>query len=152
MTISDLDGNAVEAISVSSDDASYTACVASGCYVVSSEGDGNWTMSGIFGLDISGGADFEPTYFSVGGSNCVFGCNVLCACNYDDAVNILDISTCSFDDCAGCTYEDASNYEATASVDDGSCEFSLSNPCPADINEDGSVTTADLLELSLIHI
>lgn len=146
VTISDLDGNAVEAISVSSDDASYTACVASGCYVVSSEGDGNWTMSGIFGLAISGGAGFEPTYFSVGGSNCVFGCNVLCACNYDDAVNILDISTCSFDDCAGCTYEDASNYEATASVDDGSCEFSLSNPCPADINEDGSVTTADLLE------
>jgi hypothetical protein len=158
VTISDLDGNAIEEISLSSDDAAYTACIASDCYIVSAEGDGNWTMSGIFGLAISGGSGFEPTYFSVGGSNCVFGCNVLAACNYDETANILDISTCSFDDCAGCTYEIASNYYpldadgnpitdgfVAPSVDDGSCEFDLSNPCPADINEDGSVSTADLL-------
>jgi len=157
VTISDLDGNALESISLSSDDASYTGCLASDCYIVSSEGDGNWTMSGIFGLNLSGGgAGFEPTYFNVGGSNCVFGCNVLAACNYDATVNILDISTCSFDDCSGCTYEIASNYGMDAdgnpipdfvapSVDDGSCEFDLSNPCPADLDENGSVTANDLL-------
>jgi hypothetical protein len=143
--VSDLNGDIVDEVMLSAGDAPYVACLASDCYIVSSEGSGSWTMSGIFGLAITGGADFEPTYFSVGGSNCVYGCNVLCACNYNEAANILDIATCSFDDCAGCTYEDATNYDATAGVDDGSCTFDLSNPCPADINEDGNVTTADLL-------
>jgi hypothetical protein len=158
VTISDLNGDTIESINVSSDDASYTACVAQGCYIVSSEGAGNWTMSGIFGLAITGGADFDPTYFSVGGSNCVYGCNVLAACNYDATANILVISTCSFDDCAGCTYDFASNYYpldsegnpitegfVPPSVDDGSCVFDLSNPCPADINQDGYINTGDLL-------
>ena len=31
-------------------------------------------------------------------------------------------------------------------IDDGSCNFEIANPCPADLNGDGSVSTADLLE------
>ena len=49
------------------------------------------------------------------------------------------------DGCTGCTYEDTTNYDETDGNDDGSCAFDLSNPCPEDINQDGSVTTADLL-------
>lgn len=43
----------------------------------------------------------------------------------------------------GCTYTDATNYNATAAVDDGSCLFV--NSCPADINYDNTVNSADLL-------
>ncbi|MBI1268684.1 MAG: cadherin [Cryomorphaceae bacterium] len=43
----------------------------------------------------------------------------------------------------GCTYVDATNYNASAAVDDGSCTFE--NTCPADINNDDTVNSADLL-------
>jgi hypothetical protein len=63
----------------------------------------------------------------------------------------------------GCTYSDASNYNALATSDDGSCIFdycdpnagydagfeagvdSVENTCPSDLNGDGSITTGDLL-------
>ena len=45
----------------------------------------------------------------------------------------------------GCTYANASNYEANASVDDGSCLFSDS--CDADLNGDGTIGTADILDI-----
>ena len=45
----------------------------------------------------------------------------------------------------GCSYPDASNYDAAAVSDDGSCTFDIANPCPADLNGDGSITTGDLL-------
>jgi hypothetical protein len=47
---------------------------------------------------------------------------------------------------AGCTYEDAENYDAAANMDDGSCEFSSSGDCPGDLNNDGSIGTPDLLQ------
>jgi hypothetical protein len=45
---------------------------------------------------------------------------------------------------SGCTYVDASNYNALANVDNGSCTFELSS-CTGDLNEDGTVGTPDLL-------
>lgn len=64
----------------------------------------------------------------------------------------------------GCTYEAALNYNPDALDDDGSCEFECDTQeaydqgytdgfnfyqstlqCPGDLNEDGAVTTADLL-------
>lgn len=152
--ITDLDGNVVVQTSLPSESGvsfgEETYCLASGCYIVSVgedtwPGEVSWTISGVFGGVLSGGVEFGPEYVSVGGNNCIEGCDVACACNYDPAANILVIEECNFDDCAGCTYPDATNYDSTAGVDDGTCEFDLSNPCPADINEDGSVTTADLL-------
>ena len=152
--ITDLDGNVVVQTSLPSESGvsfgEEVYCLASGCYILSVgedtwPGEVSWTISGVFGGVLSGGVEFGPEYVSVGGNNCIEGCDVACACNYDPAANILVIEECNFDDCAGCTYPDATNYDSTAGVDDGTCEFDLSNPCPADINEDGSVTTADLL-------
>lgn len=45
----------------------------------------------------------------------------------------------------GCTYGNAINYEPTAQVDDGSCQFSVNCDCPADLDVDGVVTVSDLL-------
>ena len=48
----------------------------------------------------------------------------------------------------GCTYPNAVNYDPMATVDDNSCTFdgTESGGCTSDLNGDGSVTTADLLE------
>lgn len=43
----------------------------------------------------------------------------------------------------GCTYSGATNYDSTANRDDGTCLFAA--PCPADLDGDGFVQTADLL-------
>ena len=45
----------------------------------------------------------------------------------------------------GCIYNAASNYNPLANVDDNSCEFEAANDCPADLDQDGAVTTSDLL-------
>lgn len=47
----------------------------------------------------------------------------------------------------GCTYPDASNYNAAATIDDGTCEVSGANPCPTDLDGDGSTAVGDLLIL-----
>jgi len=78
---------------------------------------------------------------------------------------------CDDEDLYGCTYLDASNYNPNATSDDGSCvyeecvyqdldedgydddsytagEASVECPeddCPSDLNNDGSISTADLL-------
>jgi hypothetical protein len=45
----------------------------------------------------------------------------------------------------GCTYSDADNYDATATIDDGSCTFEI-NACPGDLNGDSVIGTPDLLQ------
>ena len=47
----------------------------------------------------------------------------------------------------GCAYAEATNFDIDATVDDGSCVFPVVNPCPTDINGDGSTGTQDLLLL-----
>jgi hypothetical protein len=46
----------------------------------------------------------------------------------------------------GCTYPDALNYDAAATVDDLSCEFDCetASACVADLNGDGIINTGDL--------
>ena len=47
----------------------------------------------------------------------------------------------------GCMYSDATNFDADANWDDGSCLFGdCVDACPEDINQDGIVTTEDLLQ------
>jgi len=44
-------------------------------------------------------------------------------------------------------YSDATNFDADANWDDGSCLFGdCVDACPEDINQDGIVTTEDLLQ------
>ena len=73
------------------------------------------------------------------------GCTDSCACNYNANATENDDS-CEFTSCVspGCTYTDADNYNASATEDDGSCIFT--DDCPADINGSGFVDTADLLD------
>jgi hypothetical protein len=73
-----------------------------------------------------------------------FGCNNPNACNFNASAILGDESQCTFD-CIGCTYPNADNFTSGATQDDGSCQFTIANPCPTDLNGDGSTTTADLL-------
>jgi hypothetical protein len=151
-TLTSVDGTLIgSGTIVTGSSASDTYCLADGCYSIAvTEGSWpseiSWTVVGAFAGIVSGGAG-EVAIFNVGsGDQCVIGCDIACACNYNPATNIPDVASCVFDGCTGCTYEGADNYDATAVSDDGSCTFSLANPCPADLNGDGSVSTADLLE------
>jgi hypothetical protein len=77
------------------------------------------------------------------------------ACNYDAGATIDDGSCLELDacgvcggdnsTCSGCTDPEADNYNPNALVDDGSCVFAPA--CPEDLNNDGQITVADLLEL-----
>ena len=83
------------------------------------------------------------------------GCTDASACNYDPAATIDDGSclqldacgVCGGDDssCSGCTNPDADNYDPSAIVDDGSCI--VTPDCPEDLNNDGLISVADILEL-----
>lgn len=75
------------------------------------------------------------------------GCTYSWACNYDATAN-LDDGSCDILTCGGCTYESASNFDASALFDDGSCAFSGgANPCPTDVDGDGTTGVNDLLEI-----
>ena len=83
------------------------------------------------------------------------GCTDTSACNYDPSATIDDGSclqldacgVCGGDDssCSGCTNPDADNYDPNAIVDDGSCI--VTPDCPEDLNNDGLISVADILEL-----
>jgi hypothetical protein len=59
----------------------------------------------------------------------------------------IDDGSCQNLVVAGCMYEAATNYNPLANDDDESCEFEDggNNDCPADLDQDGTVATADLL-------
>ena len=74
------------------------------------------------------------------------------SCNDACGVANGDNSTCS-----GCTYADATNYDSTATIDDGSCVFpditsndqevydeGAASVCPGDFSGDGNVNVSDL--------
>ena len=77
-------------------------------------------------------------------TNCT-GCTDPSFLEYN-AYAVGDDASCSTNPVLGCTYLDAENYDATASVDDGSCTgFGSSNDCPSDLNQDGAIGAGDLL-------
>lgn len=150
-----------------------TLCLEDGCYLLSTT-QGQWPeeVSWLFNVSGSitgGGMDYDETLIGI---NSALGCTDPMACNYDAsaicddgscrAVGCTDPLACNFDadaDCAdmdmcdfscwGCTYMDADNYDAAATIDDGSCQFVLGeeSDCVGDLNGDLSVTVADLLVL-----
>jgi hypothetical protein len=74
----------------------------------------------------------------------IYGCMDSSSCNYNPFAN-YDSGECDYT-CYGCTDEDACNYDISATIDDGLCEYA-SCACPADLNEDGIISVADLLTL-----
>ncbi len=74
----------------------------------------------------------------------IYGCMDSSSCNYNPFAN-YDSGDCDYT-CYGCVDEDACNYDSQASIDDGLCEYE-SCACPADLNEDGIISVADLLIL-----
>ena len=110
---------------------SNTVCVDDGCYdltIYDSFGDGICCGYGIGNYEItsqgetlvSGGefASSETVNFCVSGDSA--GCTDSDACNYDLTANIDD-GSCEYSSCAGCTDSSACNYDSTATLDDGSC-------------------------------
>ena len=60
----------------------------------------------------------------------------------------IDDGSCGTLVVEGCLYENATNYDPIANTDNGSCEFDETgggNDCPGDLDGDGAVATADLL-------
>ena len=72
------------------------------------------------------------------------GCTYAFACNFNpDATT--DDGSCEVNSCSGCIWPEAINYDEAALWDDGSCILSGINDCPEDIDQDGLVSTIDLL-------
>ena len=70
----------------------------------------------------------------------VGGCTDAGACNYD-ATATDDNGSCEFTTCAGCTDAEACNYDSEATINDGSCVFA-DDPCET-CNPDGTVNPND---------
>jgi len=81
-----------------------------------------------------------------------FDCEGTCIAGVDcegtcgGTVVLDDCGVCGGDNttCAGCTDPGATNYDDTATIDDGTCEFPL---CLGDLNADLLVSVADILEM-----
>lgn len=56
----------------------------------------------------------------------------------------LDNGTCATPVVWGCIYEDATNYNLSANVDNDTCLFDFNGNCPQDVNNDGIINTGDL--------
>ena len=120
--------------------------------------DGSCDFASCSGCTDATACNYNPESTTDDGS-CEFtscaGCTDVNACNYDAGATIDDGSCLELDacgvcggdnsTCSGCTDPEADNYDANALVDDGSCVFAPA--CPEDLNNDGQITVADLLEL-----
>lgn len=117
-------------------DGTVTECLPNGCFnfnMADSFGDGwngatytfsddagNILASGDLDSAQSGdGSSQGSDIVQIGVAECGFGCTDATACNYD-ADATLDDGSCVFD-CNGCTDPSACNYDDTATQDDGSC-------------------------------
>jgi len=97
-------------------------------------------------VGIQSSGDFDPAYFETW---VPYGqdADLYPTLSLSDAVLASDGAVVS-DFFPGCIYTSASNFLAEASVDNGTCVFDFAgNPCPTDINGDGTTNVGDLLEL-----
>jgi hypothetical protein len=109
-------------------------------------GDGVWIMRVTNAWTTSSVVDYELSAVIGGvcsGPPAEPGCMDDVACNYNFTATIDD-GSCEFTSCSGCTDVDACNYLSEAIIDDGTCEFE-SCLCLEDINQDGIISVADLL-------
>lgn len=130
-----------------------TVCLLDGgCYYFSVTGgtdinDVGWALIGADAVEgnANGTGGVDLFYFAVGNGVCTT-CQEPVACNYDPTGFFADCTLCEFSSCTGCTYATASNYDPSATIDDGTCEVSGEDPCPEDLDGDGTIGTGDLLQ------
>jgi predicted extracellular nuclease/plastocyanin len=106
-------------------------------------------IAGTIAADNAFGNNWQASWVDGGtpgaANSSAFGCNDAEACNYNATAYLADNTSCTYD-CYGCTYPGAENFTNGATLDDGTCTFAPSgSDCPADINNDGTITAADLL-------
>ncbi len=106
-------------------------------------------IAGTLASDNAFGNNWQASWVDGGtpgaANSSAFGCNDAEACNYNPTAYLADNTSCTYD-CYGCTYPDAENFTNGATLDDGTCTFApAGSDCPADINNDGTITAADLL-------
>ncbi|MDA1336238.1 MAG: hypothetical protein O2818_05050 [Bacteroidetes bacterium] len=90
-------------------------------------------------------ANYDPLASFDDGSCSFEGCTDESASNYCPLA-LVDDESCVYD-IYGCTYFEAPNFNPDATADDGSCEMpSGEDPCPFDVDGNGLVGSADLLE------
>ena len=80
--------------------------------------------------------------------------NPIAGCTYTNASNFNIYATVDDGSCIffGCMDQEAPNYNPLSNFDDGTCEEpGSSSGCVSDINEDGTVTTQDLLLLLAVY-
>ena len=98
-------------------------------------------------FEVSGCTDptnpgYNPNATLEDGSCLVGGCLIPSACNYTPDADYQILGFCDFTSCAGCTDEEACNYDADATQDDGSCDFAedgldCDGVCLSDADGDG---------------
>ncbi|MCH2197342.1 MAG: T9SS type A sorting domain-containing protein [Flavobacteriales bacterium] len=134
-SIADADGNIVADGAGYASNESYmeVACLDDGCYTFNgydSFGDG-WNGAiaelNVNGVDLEGftfdQGEFGGFVFGVNADECAdpFGCTDPDALNFDDTATVDD-GSCEYP-IYGCTDEEASNYMPWANTDDGSCVY-----------------------------
>ena len=111
-------------------------------YIAEATDEGDCTYPANPLLDCAGNCLDDADEDGVCADDEVEGCMVPEACNYDALAT--EAASCDYS-CEGCTYAESENFSATATMDDGSCEFVTS--CEGDINMDGAIGVGDLLML-----
>lgn len=113
---------------------------------ITTQNPNGWIWS-FAGAQVASSSSQNPTgiCFNTLGSQAV----TLTASNATDSDSetlFVEVISCGNIGVPGCTYSEATNYNALATVDDNTCFFPpCSNSCPGDLNEDGIVSVADLL-------
>ncbi|MEZ4799200.1 MAG: hypothetical protein R2809_05335 [Flavobacteriales bacterium] len=122
-----------------------------------------------YGCTYAAASNYNPSA-TIDNGSCIFnvvadGCTDPDACNYCNLC-ASDDGSCDYS-CLGCMYANASNYSATATRDNGTCQFpgctdsaalnyspaainddgscQYQFPCQGDINNDGIIGVADLI-------
>jgi hypothetical protein len=99
-----------------------TVCINDGCYIIT-VGGGTFDSEITFDFDTTLVGAVAGTYnVTVGNATCLTGCMDPVACNYD-ATATIDDGTCESISCYGCMDPAAFNYDATMTYDDGSCLY-----------------------------